>query len=150
MIDVMHIAAIIINTFFIVLWFLCDCFVIIKRYNSFVIILEFDSCREFHRERTEIAATHVLAVIFASFLLGNQLRATNGTLGTLLVEDIDDTHAKAQLLVHIPVDSAESLPVTIEIESLLKVGIGLTEVTEANQAFRFLVMSYLGSNSIRT
>jgi CO dehydrogenase/acetyl-CoA synthase gamma subunit (corrinoid Fe-S protein) len=39
----MHIAAIIINTFFIVLWFLRDCFVIIKRYNSFVIILEFDS-----------------------------------------------------------------------------------------------------------
>ena len=69
----------------------------------------------------KIAATHILACIFASFFLGNQLRTVDGTFCALLVEDVDDTHTEAQFLIHVPVDTTESLPVTIEIECLLTI-----------------------------
>ena len=112
--------------------------ILYKRYETFVIILEFDSCGEFYGEWAKIVAAHILTCIFAGFFLGNQLRTVYGTFGTLLVEDVDNAHTETQFLVHVPVDTAESLPVTIEIECLLKVGIGLAEVTEAQPSVQVL------------
>ena len=100
--------------------------------------LELDSCREFDGEWAKIAAAHILACIFAGFFLGNQLRTVDGTFCALLVEDVDDTHTEAQFLIHVPVDTTESLPVTIEIECLLEVGVGLAEVTEAQPSIQVL------------
>ena len=102
-----------------------------------VFLLEFNACVELYGERAEIVAAHILAGILASLILCDKFRTADCALGTLLVEDVNDADTETQILVHIPVDTTECLPVAVEVECLLKVSV-------------CLVMSYLGSSSMST
>ena len=83
-----------------------------------VFLLEFDACVELYGERAEIVAAHVLAGILACLILCDKFRTADCALGTLLVEDVNDADTETQTLVHIPVDTTECLPVTVEVECL--------------------------------
>ena len=63
-------------------------------------------------------------------ILGDQLGTCDTTLGTCLVEEVDNCASERKSLVHLPVQTAEGLPVTIEVVGFVDVGVGLTEVTE--------------------
>ena len=91
---------------------------------------ELDACAELHCERAQVIAAHILAGILASLFLRDKLRAANGSLCSLLIQEVDDAHADAEFLVDIPVDAAKGFPMTVEVECLLKVGVCLAEVAE--------------------
>jgi len=93
-------------------------------------LLELDACVELYCERAEIVTAHVLAGILASLILCDKLRTADCALRTLLVEDVNDANTETQVLIHIPVDATECLPVAVEVECLLKVGVCLAEVAE--------------------
>ena len=99
----------------------------------FLLILtssELDACAELHCERAQVIAAHILAGILASLFLRDKLRAADGSLCSLLIQEVDDAHAETEFLVDIPVDAAEGFPMTVKVECLLKVGVGLAEVAE--------------------
>ena len=93
--------------------------------------LELKRCCKFYGEWTEIATRHNLVLDSLSLILGNQLGTCDATLGTSLVEEVDYGAAECQTLGCLPVQTSESLPVTIEVICLVDVGVGLAEVTEA-------------------
>ena len=93
-------------------------------------MLELDACVELYCERAKIVTAHVLAGILASLILCDKLRTADCALRTLLVEDVNDANTETQVLIHIPVDATECLPVAVEVECLLKVGVCLAEVAE--------------------
>ena len=93
--------------------------------------LEFKRSCEFNREWTEIATRHYLVLDSLGLILGNQLGTSDTTLGTSLVEEVDYGAAESQALGCLPVQTSESLPVTVEVICLVDVGVGLAEVTEA-------------------
>ena len=63
--------------------------------------------------------------------LGDEFCSGYAALGTCLVEEVDQRTAQTQSLVHLPVDTSEGLPVSLEVISLIDVGIGLAEIAEA-------------------
>ena len=87
------------------------------------------SCK-LYCEWTEITTRHNLIFDSLSLILGNQLGTCDTTLGTSLVEEVDYGAAESQTLGCLPVQTSESLPVTIEVICLVDVGVGLAEVTE--------------------
>ena len=88
------------------------------------------SCK-LYCEWTEITTRHNLIFDSLSLILGNQLGTCDTTLGTSLVEEVDYGAAESQTLGCLPVQTSESLPVTVEVICLVDVGVGLAEVTEA-------------------
>ena len=88
------------------------------------------SCK-LYCEWTEITTRHNLVLDSLGLILGNQFGTCDTTLGTSLVEEVDYGAAKSQTLGCLPVQTSESLPVTIEVICLVDVGVGLAKVTEA-------------------
>ena len=95
------------------------------------------SCK-LYCEWTEITTRHNLIFDSLGLILGNQLGTCDTTLGTSLVEEVDYGAAESQTLGCLPVQTSESLPVTIEVICLVDVGVGLAEVTEAGPELEVL------------
>ena len=79
------------------------------------------SCK-LYCERTEITTRHNLIFDSLSLILGNQLGTSNTSLCTSLVEEVNDGAAESQALGCMPVQTSESLPVTVEVICLVDIG----------------------------
>lgn len=85
---------------------------------------------KFHGEWAHIATTHIFSGILSSVSFADKFRTTDGTFGTLLIEEINNTCTKRELFVYIPVNTSKGFPMSIKIESLLQVCISFAKVTE--------------------
>ena len=92
--------------------------------------LELKRCIEFYGEWTQVATSHNLVLDALSLILGYQLCSGDATLGTCLIKEVNYCATEGKALVYLPVQTTESLPVTIEVICLVDIGVGLTEVTE--------------------
>ena len=92
---------------------------------------ELERCRKLYSERTQIASCHNLVLYALGFVLGDEFRSCDASLGAGLVEEVHYGAAQCEAFVHLPVHSAEGLPVAVEVVCLVDVGVCLAEVAEA-------------------
>lgn len=79
-----------------------------------VLELKFQCRTELYCKRTQIAAAHIIVLVFAAFFLAEKFRPVDSSACAFLVKEINHCAAEVKVFVHTPVDTAESLPATIE------------------------------------
>ena len=99
---------------------------------------EFQAGAEFDGERTDVATCHDVSGILSGVFLFDQFGTGDTAFSTRLVQEVHDGAAQGQFLVHLPVQSAEGLPATVEVVGVVDVGVGLAEVAEAGPDLQVL------------
>lgn len=94
-------------------------------------LLEGKACVELQCERAQVVSAHVVVVELSRFFFAQQFRSVDGAAGSFLVQEVDYRRSHGEVLVHFPVHSTEGFPASVEVQCVGQVGIGLSEISEA-------------------